>query len=33
MLKKTNDACYDLGKAGELGLPQAYAIIARFCKK
>lgn len=33
MLKRKNDACYDLGKAGELGLPQAYAIISRFCKE
>jgi len=32
-LNKTSDACIDLGKAGELGLYNAYAVIKRYCNE
>ncbi len=33
MEKNSENACTDLGKAGELGLRQAYLLIHKFCKK
>jgi tetratricopeptide (TPR) repeat protein len=33
MQKQTDVACSDLGKAGELGIRQAYLLIHRFCRK
>ncbi|MBR9832094.1 tetratricopeptide repeat protein [bacterium] len=32
-LKRTDQGCTDLGKAGELGIKEAYNIILRYCKK
>jgi tetratricopeptide (TPR) repeat protein len=32
-LNKTKEACYDLSKAGELGVQQAYNVIKRYCNK
>ncbi|HDP55464.1 MAG TPA: tetratricopeptide repeat protein [Bacteroidetes bacterium] len=32
MQKQNEQACYDLGKAGEMGIRQAYLLIHRFCK-
>ncbi|HPF93729.1 MAG TPA: tetratricopeptide repeat protein [Tenuifilaceae bacterium] len=33
LMQKENElACYDLGKAGEMGIRQAYLLIHRFCK-
>lgn len=32
MNNNKSDGCIDMGKAGELGLKQAYFIISRFCK-
>jgi tetratricopeptide (TPR) repeat protein len=29
----TREACYDLSKAGELGIKEAYNVIKRFCNK
>jgi tetratricopeptide (TPR) repeat protein len=33
MQKENIDGCIDMGKAGELGLKQAYLIIHRFCRR
>jgi len=33
MLKETEKGCSNMGKAGELGIKQAYLIIHRFCRK
>ncbi len=33
MEKNSENACTDLGKAGELGLRQAYLLIHKFCKR
>jgi len=33
MLKDNEKGCSNLGKAGELGIKQAYLIIHRFCRK
>lgn len=30
-LRRTADACYDLSKAGELGVQEAYNVIKRYC--
>lgn len=32
-LKNTTDACLDLSTAGELGIPEAYNVIKRYCNK
>jgi tetratricopeptide (TPR) repeat protein len=32
-MKRTKDACYDLSKAGELGVQDAYNVIKRYCNK
>lgn len=32
-LNRTKDACYDLSKAGELGVQDAYNVIKRYCNK
>jgi tetratricopeptide (TPR) repeat protein len=32
-LKNTADACLDLSTAGELGIPEAYNVIKRYCNK
>jgi tetratricopeptide (TPR) repeat protein len=32
-LSKTSEACIDLGKAGELGLYNAYSVIKRYCNE
>jgi tetratricopeptide (TPR) repeat protein len=31
-LGRTADACYDLSKAGELGVQEAYNVIKRYCR-
>ncbi|MDD2548502.1 MAG: tetratricopeptide repeat protein [Bacteroidales bacterium] len=33
MQKQNEEGCVDMGKAGELGLKQAYLLIYRFCKR
>ena len=33
MLKDNERGCSDLGKAGEMGIRQAYLLIHRFCRK
>ncbi|MFA5648904.1 MAG: tetratricopeptide repeat protein [Bacteroidales bacterium] len=33
MEKQNEEGCVDMGKAGELGLKQAYLLIYRFCKR
>ncbi|MGB4536002.1 MAG: tetratricopeptide repeat protein [Tenuifilaceae bacterium] len=33
MLKDNEKGCSDLGKAGEMGIRQAYLLIHRFCRK
>jgi hypothetical protein len=30
--KRTQEACPDLSKAGELGISTAYNVIKRYCK-
>lgn len=30
--KQNHEACFDLSKAGELGIPEAYNVIKRYCK-
>jgi tetratricopeptide (TPR) repeat protein len=32
-LNRNRDACYDLSKAGELGIAEAYNVIKRYCSK
>lgn len=32
-LGRTREACYDLSKAGELGVQEAYNVIKRYCNK
>jgi tetratricopeptide (TPR) repeat protein len=31
--KQNRDACYDLSKAGELGITEAYNLIKRYCSE
>ena len=31
-LNNASQACLDLSKAGEQGLPEAYKVIGRYCK-
>lgn len=33
MLKENQQGCIDMGKAGELGIRQAYLLIHRFCRR
>ena len=33
MQKQNEEGCVDMGKAGELGIKQAYLLIYRFCKR
>jgi tetratricopeptide (TPR) repeat protein len=33
MQNENNEGCIDMGKAGELGIKQAYLIIHRFCRR
>ena len=32
-MERTREACYDLSKAGELGVSEAYNVIKRYCNK